>query len=938
MRFLFRPESREFPASVEIEPAEATVKATKSWAFALLGFASIIMIAGCGGSGGGGGVMQTPLNVSISVVQDASSVQAGGMAHITATVVGDPTNKGVTWTVSCSPAPCGSVSPGATGSGVATTYTAPSAPPVSDTTVTITATSLANASVSNLATVTVLGTAVTVTANPTTVPIGTTSQVTATVTSDPSNKGVTWTVSCSLAPCGSVSPGATASGAVATYTAPTMFPAGDLAVTITATSAANMSVSNSVIVTVPGTTISIMQDLSSVQAGGTAHITATVVNDPTNKGVTWTVSCSPGPCGSVSPTTTASGIATTYTAPGTPPPSDLTVTITATSVFNTQVSNSTTVTVLAITVSVSPTSALIPVNATSALNATPFTATVGNDPSNKGVSWTLTQGTMACSAAVCGAISPLSTPSGTATNYAAPSSVPASATVTLTASSITDASKAATATFTLAVGTVKLVPASLNFHTVRVGAISLPQTTMLTNAGGTTLNITGISSTGTNPGDFSPTQTCIPSVGMGSSCVITVTFKPAAVGSRNADISISDDSAGSPQQVSVSGSGCVIRRFNKCVTATSLKPAVQSALAGQRTATVPRPVRASIIGTRVMELVDPARDDPYAGNGAKRDLLVRFWYPASNDEGCKPAEYTTPRIWNYFSQLVGVSLPRVKTNSCLDAPIREGAHPVIVFTHGYTGTFTDYTFLFEDLAARGYVVASVNHTYEATAVDFPDGRFVKSVFGSHLGKTVRNDEQALSFAVSVRLSDLKFIVNELERLNASTESPFGGQLDMSRVALAGHSLGGLTALLGLEQEPRFRAGIFIDGVVPDSLFNATKTPVLILAAGAEQWSDDECRLWNELRGPRFAVNLRASEHVTPSDAVWLAKGAIKTGPAGPEKTTRAIRDYVAAFLDVNLRGKPSDPLLTGPSADYPDAYVTTQVQSLCREAPNHLQK
>ncbi len=78
---------------------------------------------------------------------------------------------------------------------------------------------------------------------------------------------------------------------------------------------------------------------------------------------------------------------------------------------------------------------------------------------------------------------------------------------------------------------------------------------------------------------------------------------------------------------------------------------------------------------------------------------------------------------------MAVSLPEVRTNSCLDAPIAEGAHPVILFSHGYTGAFTDYTFIFEDLASRGYVVASVDHTYEATAVEFPDGRFVKSVFG-----------------------------------------------------------------------------------------------------------------------------------------------------------------------------------------------------------------
>lgn len=105
--------------------------------------------------------------------------------------------------------------------------------------------------------------------------------------------------------------------------------------------------------------------------------------------------------------------------------------------------------------------------------------------------------------------------------------------------------------------------------------------------------------------------------------------------------------------------------------------------------------------------------------------------------------------------------------------------------------------------------------------------------------------------------------------------------------------------------------------------------MLILAAGRERWSAGECKLWNGQSGPRFAVNLRGAEHLTPSDAVWLAKGAIKTGTMGPEKTIAAVRDYIAAFLDTNLRGKPLNPLLTGPSLEYPDAVLATQKQSLC---------
>jgi dienelactone hydrolase len=311
-----------------------------------------------------------------------------------------------------------------------------------------------------------------------------------------------------------------------------------------------------------------------------------------------------------------------------------------------------------------------------------------------------------------------------------------------------------------------------------------------------------------------------------------------------------------------------------------------------------------------------------------RELLVRFWYPASLAEGCKPAEYTSPRVWSYFSELIGVPLPVVTTNSCVDAPVADGQHPIVVFTHGYTGTFTDYTFLFEDLASRGYVVASVDHTYEATAVEFPDGRFVESIPGSHFGNTLGNDASELAFAVSVRLDDLKFVVNELKRLNEEAASPFAGKLELSRIALAGHSLGGVTAILGAETETSIKAGIILDGVVPETPVKPLAAAVLLLAAGREQWSDGELQLWNQLHGFRFAVNLRGIEHLTPTDLVWLAKGAIKTGTMGPDKTIAAIRDYVAAFLDVSLRGEPASLLLKGPSKEYPDLEVTTAEQPL----------
>src|SRR4029077_91615 len=96
-------------------------------------------------------------------------------------------------------------------------------------------------------------------------------------------------------------------------------------------------------------------------------------------------------CGSVSPTSAASGIATTYTAPNTAPhflgllPRGPYVV--ATSVANTGAFSRAQITVLAISVSISSTPASIAVNATQTI-----TATVTNDGANggtgAGVAWT----------------------------------------------------------------------------------------------------------------------------------------------------------------------------------------------------------------------------------------------------------------------------------------------------------------------------------------------------------------------------------------------------------------------------------------------------------------------------------------------------------------------------------------------------------------------
>jgi len=77
----------------------------------------------------------------------------------------------------------------------------------------------------------------------------------------------------------------------------------------------------------------------------------------------------------------------------------------------------------------------------------------------------------------------------------------------------------------------------------------------LTNTGTGPLAVTSIAVSGANAGDFAQTNTCGTSVAAGAHCSISVTFKPIAAGSRSAAVTVSDNAAGSPQSIKLSGTG-----------------------------------------------------------------------------------------------------------------------------------------------------------------------------------------------------------------------------------------------------------------------------------------------------------------------------------------------------------------------------------------------
>ena len=122
----------------------------------------------------------------------------------------------------------------------------------------------------------------------------------------------------------------------------------------------------------------------------------------------------------------------------------------------------------------------------------------------------------------------------------------------------TGSPQAITLTGTGTVSTAGVSPSSLTFGSLSVGTASAAQIVTLNNTGNTALSVTSVSISGTNATDFAETNNCGASVPAGSSCTVSINFTPAAAGSRVASLAIADSATGSPQCITVSGTGTTI--------------------------------------------------------------------------------------------------------------------------------------------------------------------------------------------------------------------------------------------------------------------------------------------------------------------------------------------------------------------------------------------
>ena len=403
----------------------------------LISFATIVALASCGGGSPVNATSTTLKPITVSLSGAPTTLSTGATAALTATVTNDKANAGVTWSVTCGSTAVGACGTFSNTTATTATYTAPTIAPIGQT-VTVSASSVTAPDAAPSASITIMQITVKLGGVPASLATNATAALTATVANDTTNAGVTWALSCydtATGACGALS---NQTATTVTYTAPATAPIPPR-VTITATSVIDPLKSASSGFPIVVLSVVLSGAPTSLGVNGTAALTATVNNDLSNAGVTWSVTCgstATGACGALSNTTTTSA---TYTAPATPPASN-TVTITATSIADTSISASATITIVGLTVTISGAPAFLEINGTASL-----TATVTNDASNAGVTWSLS-----CASSVSGACGALSDTTTTSATYTAPAAIPTGNSVTIKATSITDTTKSGTATTTIA--------------------------------------------------------------------------------------------------------------------------------------------------------------------------------------------------------------------------------------------------------------------------------------------------------------------------------------------------------------------------------------------------------------------------------------------------------------------------------------------------------
>jgi dienelactone hydrolase len=208
-------------------------------------------------------------------------------------------------------------------------------------------------------------------------------------------------------------------------------------------------------------------------------------------------------------------------------------------------------------------------------------------------------------------------------------------------------------------------------------------------------------------------------------------------------------------------------------------------------------------------------------------------------------------------------------------PATGGPHPLVVFAHGFALTPADYAPLLQAVASAGYVVAAP--VFPLTNAHAPGGPAETDLVNQP--------------------RDVSFVITRLLALNRSG-GRLSGTVEPSRIAVAGQSDGGITALAVAYdvryRDRRVRAAIIMSGARPTGFGSFPRHgPALLAMQGTA----------DPLNAPGTTAGYFSVAH-QPKFLVWLL-GASHRPPYTDEQPQLGIVERsVVAFLDRYLEGRP----------------------------------
>lgn len=173
-----------------------------------------------------------------------------------------------------------------------------------------------------------------------------------------------------------------------------------------------------------------------------------------------------------------------------------------------------------------------------------------------------------------------------------------------------------------------------------------------------------------------------------------------------------------------------------------------------------------LIGVTTRQFVNPGQIDIVntAADGVPpvydRTLTVEIWYPAAEGTAQGGSYDVTLRD--------GLTTARLGGQAARDADPAMGRFPLVILSHGYPGNRFLLSHLGENLASKGYVVASIDH---------PDSTY--------------DDQGAFGSTLVNRPWDQRFVLDSL----AGLSDPLGLAIDTETAAVVGYSMGGYGALI-----------------------------------------------------------------------------------------------------------------------------------------------